>query len=372
MSNNRAFTLVELLVVIAIIGILIGLLLPAVQAARASARRLQCMNNLKQIGLALHSHHDARRQFPVNLTGPGVPRSGGSCGTGFYSWISRLLPYMEQQPLYDQIDFSINMADTCAAAVSSPPTISASHPNAMAAATVLSGLLCPSDPLAVARDTMGTAEPAPSSYAGNVGWPPYCTGIDGNRSTPAQHNGFIGVNNPSDPASWQVSQVRAKDFTDGLAHTVAVAERLCSDIPADLSGWGSDERNLWYCAGAVGSKRQLSKYWQVCGNAKGADLAYSPYSGNAWISGWTLGGNIFMPVLPINTRHCHLIGGEYEGAALITPGSHHPGGANVLMGDGSVTFVAEDIADEVWWAAGSRNGGESEIPLCDAESEDFQ
>jgi prepilin-type N-terminal cleavage/methylation domain-containing protein/prepilin-type processing-associated H-X9-DG protein len=347
---RRAFTLIELLVVVAIIGILIALLLPAIQSAREAARRAQCVNNMRQIGLALHNFHDAHNQFPTNQTGPG--RNGGSgLGKGYFSWMAEILPFMEQQTLSKSIDLRINMADTAQS-----PTIGAAHTNAQAAATVVPSFLCPSDTYADSL-AMGSARPAPSNYAANVGWPHMSSGIDGKRQTPAKHNGAIGLTNPSQPASWHVPRIAGKDFTDGLSNTVMVAERMVSSAQGDEPI--GDPRSLMFCAGGVDTVRTLDRYYLTCGSARAADADYSSQIGRAWISGWGAAGNIYMQVLPINTRNCHLDGGEFDGSVLITPSSRHPGGVNALLGDGRVTFVTNEIDMPVWWAAGSRNGRET-------------
>ena len=111
MFRRNGFTLVELLVVIAIIGILISLLLPAIQAARESARRMTCSNNLKQIGLALQNHLNAIGHTPITQTGPGQSDGNGGYNGGLFSWHARILPYMEYKKLHDQINFRITMAD---------------------------------------------------------------------------------------------------------------------------------------------------------------------------------------------------------------------------------------------------------------------
>ncbi|MFO0898804.1 MAG: DUF1559 domain-containing protein [Pirellulales bacterium] len=185
------FTMVELLVVIAVIGVLIALLLPAVQAAREAARRIQCASHLRQVGLGLHSYLDARRCFPTVITGAGTERAG-RCTTGLYSWHAMLLPYIEQAALYGTIDFSVNMADRCGAFSLQDGQISDTHPNAKAAHQVVSAYLCPSDPSSAPTGVMGSAQPASTSYTGNVGWPPFSTGPGGGRETPAPSNGFFG------------------------------------------------------------------------------------------------------------------------------------------------------------------------------------
>jgi prepilin-type N-terminal cleavage/methylation domain-containing protein/prepilin-type processing-associated H-X9-DG protein len=353
-KRHSAFTLVELLVVIAITGILIALLLPAIQAAREAGRRLTCANNLKQIGLALHGYLDANGCFPTTQTGPGKPNDRSGRGGGLFSWHARILPYLEQRALYKRINFNVTMADDDAID-SGVYTISTSHPNAEAAATELPVYLCPSDPVQPTR-IMGDCKPGPTNYMGNVGWPPYCTGIDGTRPVPAKSNGFFGLSNPSTPFSWHVGTVRAKDFRDGLSHTAAVTERLISTVSDADGASGADPRMLWYCGGSAGLPKTLSMYPQSLGS--GEDLGWSIYNGRAWISGWTVNGPIYMQVMPINTRNGYLHGGETSGAALISPSSRHPGGVNLLLGDGHVTFVPNNVDPVVWWATGSRNGGE--------------
>jgi prepilin-type N-terminal cleavage/methylation domain-containing protein/prepilin-type processing-associated H-X9-DG protein len=352
--RRKGFTLVELLVVIAIIGILLGLLLPAIQAARESARRMTCANNLKQIGLALHSYHDATGHFPTNQTGPGKPDGNGGYGSGLFSWQVRILPYMEHLGLYKSIDFRITMADS-AAIPTEIYTIGANHPNAAAAATLVSEFICPSDRYRI-TSAMGDAKPAPTNYTGNMGWPAYCTGIDGNRPVPASSNGFFGASNPSAPVSWHQEIVRAKDFKDGLAHTAAVSEHVISNIESEDQSSSADKCLLWYCCGSETDAKTLADYGKTMSH--GDDGGYALYNGRAWISGWVLNGSIYMHVQPINTFNAHFHSGTSDGDALITPNSRHRGGVNLLMGDGHVGFVGNEVDMNLWWAAGSRNGGE--------------
>lgn len=127
--SQRAFTLVELLVVIAIIGVLVGLLLPAVQAAREAARRMQCSNNLKQVGLALHNYHDSRNAFPPGYISK-VASTGSEIGPG-WGWASMILPQMEQAALFERINFSVNIEHSM---------------NSFVRTQSVPTLLCPSDP----------------------------------------------------------------------------------------------------------------------------------------------------------------------------------------------------------------------------------
>lgn len=358
MQVRRAFTLVELLVVMSIIGILIGMLLPAVQAVREAARRAECANNLRQIGIALANHHASQRCFPTSQTGPGQPDGRGGYGPGFFSWYVRILPYVEQQTLYDSINLRVNMADKGDSSSLYAATIGNSHPNAVAAGMAVPMFQCPSD--SADRSAMlGSALPAPGSYMGNAGWPPYCTGMDGNRRVPALHSGFMGLQNPATPATWHVAKVRDRDFHDGLSNTVAVTERLIARRDSVQDLFGEDRRLLSYCGGGSQGSRTIDRYCNMTSQASSHDAQWSLYQGRGWISGWTFAANTYLHVMPINTNSAHLSGGQGDGSNLVSPSSHHPGGVHVLMGDGRVTFVREDVDREVWWAAGTRNGEES-------------
>jgi prepilin-type N-terminal cleavage/methylation domain-containing protein/prepilin-type processing-associated H-X9-DG protein len=197
-TTRRAFTLIELLVVIAIIGILIALLLPAVQAAREAARRAQCVNNLKQIGLAIHNYESTNRVLP-----PGYVSTFDAAGTDLgpgWGWAAMLLPPMEQRPLYDSVNFSLPIE----------------QPGNLTSRLVkLNAHLCPSDNVkpawwAMQRDPSGIptqqiCQVAPSNYVGMYGTSD--PGIDG------------------DGVFYRDSQVALRDVTDGTALTIAAGER---------------------------------------------------------------------------------------------------------------------------------------------------
>ena len=196
-QKQSGFTLVELLVVIAIIGILIGLLLPAVQSVRSAARRISCANKIRQLGLAVHNYHSAHRVFPVNQIGPGVSDGNGGLGPGYYSWLVPLLPFLEQTNLYEQFDLSVNNGD------------GASSRDA------------PSDD----NTFMGSCNPGSSSYAGNIGWPSKTDGISGDRPA-GIYSGVIPLKHPSAPVDWHMSKLGFADITDGTANTSMISERL--------------------------------------------------------------------------------------------------------------------------------------------------
>lgn len=364
-TRRNAFTLVELLVVIAVIGILVGLLLPAVQAAREAARRMQCGNNMKQIGLAIHNYHGAHRSIPTTTTGP--DSMGNACGSGFYSWLAMVLPYVEQGNLYESIDFDRPLSDHCNYAHSSDYLdygIDPNHPNADAARTLVGTYLCPSDPAGVVQFHDGGEQLAPGNYAGNVGWPmlAYWPGND----TPLERqNGVFGLHNPMQPDPWQVPQVKFRDITDGLSNTAAVAERKISAATFIDTWWGgrivspdTDENMQSFCGSAIRA-RSLERWVPYCGSVTHGDPGYAEKHGHAWISGWTFAANTYMHVMPIGERNCHIYGGEGIGNNMVTPGSYHTGGVHVLMADGSVSFRSESIDLPLWWSMGSVNGGEN-------------
>ncbi len=367
--RRPAFTLVELLVVIAIIGILVGLLLPAVQAAREAARRMQCSNNLKQLALAVHNYESVHGGFPLTTTGPS--RTTPRLGSGFYSWMAMLLPQVEQAPLYNSIQFGEAMADAKSFANSSDYTqlkISSTHVNAAAAATSVATFLCPSDSV-TATTTLGTAQVAPSSYAGNVGWVRGATGASGTAAPLAIANGAMPLINPAHRDAWQVPAIKLRDFTDGTSHTALVGERLINNAEGSSGPFGTSMQGqlkpsvMSFCAGGGSGARSLPNWVTYCQGVSVPDATYSLPHGRSWISGWTLAANLYMHVMPINGRNCHLYGGEDDGTNIVSASSNHVGGAQLAFTDGHVNFVSQSIDPVVWWAIGSRNGGETTTAL---------
>jgi prepilin-type processing-associated H-X9-DG protein len=268
---------------------------------------------------------------------------------------------MEQGALYDQIDFSINLGDS-GSGDALDALISDSNPNARAVATVVPTLLCPSDSY-VENATMGTAQPAPDNYMGNLGWPPYSEGLDGEHADGLGHSGIFGAVTPSDPAPWHQTTVQMKDVSDGLSNTVAVTERRITPVDSPQTAYGQDGVFRWYCGGSAYGDFSPQVFSLICGNADQIQPSSAMYVGRAWASGWSLTGAVYMHTMPINSRNCHLDGGLLHGAATLTPSSRHTAGVNALMADGAVMFVNEDVDERVWLAAGSRNGGEAERSL---------
>ena len=352
--NSKAFTLVELLVVIAIMAILVLMLLPAVNAARESARRIKCANNVKQIGLAVLAFHEANGGFPISQTGSGQPTTGGGCEAGYFSWHARILPFIDEEAVYNMIDFTVNMSDSC----TNGAPISVAHVNAPAAAAVVGTYLCPADGILADNLLLGSADPAPENYAANAGWPSLATGYEGERDTPGSHNGLITLQNPGRPVSWHPKTlVRQRDVKDGMSKTAMVAERLIQH------GQTAEEilnsRDSLLALHLTSHPRTLPKMAEKCDPAlTHSDLSTSAYIGRSWISGWTSTGATYMHVKTPNTTNCHFVLNDTEGDVLITPSSNHPHGVNVVMGDGHVEFILDDVDATIWWALGSRNGGE--------------
>jgi prepilin-type processing-associated H-X9-DG protein len=329
-----------------------------VQAAREAARRTECQNNLKQMGLAFMNHHDTLGHFPVTQLGSGAPDGSGGCGAGFYSWHARILPFIEQQTLFDTINFKVNMADTCNSGQSG--LISASHRNATAAATVVKTFLCPSDGQTGSNaEVMGSANPASDNYAANAGWPSLATGYRGERPTPGTYNGLISLENPAAPAPWHPRRpIRIEHVTDGLSHTAAVAERLIQSGRTQAEILGSPQTLKSYHVTEV--PRTLEKMAERCNPTyTHADVARSAYLGRAWISGWSATAPTYLHLKTPNTNNCHFSASHSGGDFSATASSNHPGGVNVLMGDGHVVFISNVIEPRAWWAMGSRDAGDS-------------
>jgi prepilin-type N-terminal cleavage/methylation domain-containing protein/prepilin-type processing-associated H-X9-DG protein len=324
--KRHGFTLIELLVVIAIIAILIGLLVPAVQKVRESAARLQCQNNMKQLGLAMHGYHDVFRKLPsgsydANTWGP--------------SALVFLLPHVEQSNIYRLFDTKQQSGSTLGGTT---PTS-----NDIAGQYRIPLLQCPSDPQQGESTLFGW-----TSYHVNYGIWVWATGWD-------------GVFPPNfDPVSWTKSarHVRLTDIRDGTSNTGGLAE-VCNG-PYD-AGSARDARTDCFEYGKLTTKdvvqaraALLAKDWRTAKFAGG----WSPpwrYRGYPWREGsiWRGGYN---HLLPPNSA-CWRPNGDWW--QLVTPASSwHDGGVNVVFCDGSVRFISESVSPVAWTAAGSRAGGE--------------
>ncbi|MDZ7616222.1 MAG: DUF1559 domain-containing protein [Patescibacteria group bacterium] len=329
-AGSHGFTLVELLVVIAIIGVLISLLLPAVQAAREAARRMSCSNNLKQIGLAMHVYADAFKSMLPNT---------GFAGTNYpndHSPLARLLPYCEQANLQNLIDFNIELG----------------HPGKedlpvalrQVAATSIAMFLCPSDgedPIHNVALPSGTIIPvAGSNYAMNQG-----SGLDG-----VFHPSF----NASDGLCWVDAKVRFQSISDGLTNTLAFTESLRGpcDSPS-LTPTPDVQRYRAKCTANASAADSVE--------AGGLDAALSVATGwdgarlSWWLRGCIPGGPVMNGRFTPNSEYPDLVGGS---AKITAARSKHPGGVNACLCDGSVRFVSDSIDRNLWHAIWTRAGGE--------------
>jgi len=303
---RRGFTLIELLVVIAIIAVLIALLLPAVQQAREAARRSQCKNNLKQIGLALHNYHDTFNTLPpgsiVLLNAAKTVYNGHA-----WTWHASLLPYIDRGNLYQAIQGPDGMGNEL-------PKVADAKPQ-LAGTTVISTFWCPSQPdvsKGVQKDNF-----KPSNYNGNMGTLIGDAGdncIGGAFQTIEDYSTKPGGCMNADGMFYISSSVRFRDVTDGLSSTIAVSEVIDSGGDADmLGGAGSDRKYIFSTGGDSNPPTEMTEYLIA---AEGND--------------------------PINSYG--------EEAA----GSYHVGGAHFLLGDGAVRFISENISMSTYRSISTR------------------
>jgi prepilin-type N-terminal cleavage/methylation domain-containing protein/prepilin-type processing-associated H-X9-DG protein len=309
MSRRRSgFTLIELLVVISVIAVLIALLLPAVQSAREAARRMQCVNNLKQIGLAMHNYYEARNALPgadmvFNVTE--------------LSALAQVLPFLEQSPVYNTINFAFSYQD---------PN------NNTAMMTVINGFICPSD----------LPDPIPSlggqtNYMANMGsgivWQ---APIGPNTGMPAPNGVFYGN-----------SATTFAQISDGLSNTTLFSERVLADGNNAIV---SPIADVFF---SPGSPTTPDDAMQQCLAVNIYDLnnQFPLFMGAPWLCGQ----HIFLHVTPPNSRSC---GFFVALRAVMPPSSRHPGGVNVGFSDGSVKFVKDSVNLVTWRALGTRAGSE--------------
>ena len=338
MRHRKGFTLIELLVVIAIIGVLIALLLPAVQAAREAARRAQCTNNLKQIGLALHNYHSSLDCFPPGELAP----SNGDWQ--YWSALAMAAPYMEGNALFNAMNF-----------MSFSP---ASAQNTTIYNTKVNSFLCPSD---------GSREPSiQCNYKACTGTYAKVQGPGPNgQGTPRQTNGMF-----TSGLSYGL-----RDCSDGSSQTIAFGEQMGGDgntakwSPSDgvgggQGGWDVHTDNVTGDAVAETAKYQAME--QACdtyGYRKINTANQAVWAGRYW----AVGGFNFSLFNAIQTPNGpHVMGcrsdcnpgcwPEQNGPSMAT--SFHSGGSNFLFADGSVRFIKNSVAQKTYWALGSRNGGE--------------
>jgi prepilin-type N-terminal cleavage/methylation domain-containing protein len=373
-ASRRGFTLVELLVVIAIIGILVGLLLPAVQAAREAARRMQCSNNLKQIGLATFNYESAHRRFPPGRLLPDFSVNGavqvsytnynavnGTPGqwTGFRSVHTFILPFMEQTAIYNLIDFG---APTSVRMTQNGQPF---NRNFQAYANAASLYICPSDP------NTGRVI-SENNYRYNFGGSSHYAGALSSAAN-NNNNATVGTFTVRGNGAFTIGDaMRVAAVIDGLSNTVFFAERDKGSGKA-LNLAPPDRRfDMITMPGRTQSLITPDQIFNAC-------LAYVPapdpnhfnsmgrwLEGSDFSNGWPFGfysSTMYNHVAPPNWTGFDCgqwsaisdVPGEH---AIVAARSSHTGGVNCSKGDGAVTFVTGSIDANIWRAMGSRDGGE--------------
>jgi prepilin-type N-terminal cleavage/methylation domain-containing protein/prepilin-type processing-associated H-X9-DG protein len=333
-SRRSGFTLIELLVVIAIIGVLIALLLPAVQAAREAARRAQCVNNLKQIGLALHNYHASWNQFPL-----------GESPTALNPSVIAL-PFMEQNPVYNSINF--NLPDRW---------VWTNIATYTALRTRVQSYVCPSE-IYTATNNDGYNSWG-MNYAWNAGqWYPMTRNWDGvfGRS----------IDDDSSVRPFTFSNVGLNAIIDGSSNTLMSAE--VAQGPDNNTGAPRTRvSDCYHIAGATPSSTgyTAAQVTQVVGQCDALNWVNAPlpsftppwrFKGYPWMEG-SMWRNWFNAIRTPNQSCCTM--DSISWWYIMKPASsYHPGGANVVMCDGSVRFAKESVSRTVWLGLASRAGGE--------------
>jgi prepilin-type N-terminal cleavage/methylation domain-containing protein/prepilin-type processing-associated H-X9-DG protein len=375
------FTLIELLVVIAIIAVLIALLLPAVQSAREAARRAQCINNLKQLGLALANYESATGAYCQaygqraiwDIADTVCGGTIGDSGWGNWSPHAYLLPYMEQVAVYNALNFMISSSDNEDNGVQASGII-----------TRVSSFLCPSSPLPIGTLYCGTipGQSTSARFPGNSYW-----GSVGATVCP-----WFGAKPPGIFSTMGLNgtAISSRDVTDGTSNTIAFSEwRMGDGKPSQLSiqdvidvgkftgsntvgnigRW--DGNGSVMPAGAGPGNVTFLNFVQLCAGyapqsiTKGDDWANWYYNksfhGRDWNQGM-FGHTLGTTLLPPNSQYpnCNLEswGGDFDAPGMLNMSSYHPGGANAAFADGSVRFIKSSTNMVTIWGLGSKAGGE--------------
>jgi prepilin-type N-terminal cleavage/methylation domain-containing protein/prepilin-type processing-associated H-X9-DG protein len=343
-KRHSGFTLVELLVVIAIIGVMVGLLLPAVQAAREAARRMSCGNNLKQLGLGVHNYHAAYNRIPMYAGGTG----GVDGRLHNHAWLSplvALLPFVEQQALWEQISNPLTIGNTTFQGMGAQPWNNAYSPWTQ----TISTYRCPSDPTLPAVGAKGATNYAACLGDGMVHL--HRGGMDQNFVNTGDFN---AATNQLRGVFKTRRATGFRDVLDGTANTIMMGEIVIDSGNREVIGApafvGTDvHANPSFCAGLVDIGRP--RFWATgtsLGNGAGVNADWR--RGHGWAYGLPLFTG-FNTVRPPNKESCMRQEENERGDGVFTAASRHQGGAHVLMTDGAVRFVSDSVE------AGAQNVG---------------
>jgi prepilin-type N-terminal cleavage/methylation domain-containing protein len=324
------FTLVELLVVIAIIGVLIALLLPAVQAAREAARRMQCTNNLKQLSVAVHNYHDTHQTFPPVFIAWSDFAAGGSINSSGFSWIALTLPFFEQGGLYSQLNFKVKCNTS---------------PNSNLRNIPIKTLLCPSN---------GEERDRRNSWASSY-----------TSSTPVSHHyyGLLGPLGPNNLGGGNYVSISGATGTGGdkqSSHGIFTSNAGLAGYYIQPSGTNfaniTDGTSNTYLLGEIS--------WAKMGETAGHNIMSYLESYNHSNNVFVLPARSLVRTKPINYSKKRIQQGLSSDGNYneLNWGSNHTGGTNYAQGDASVRFVSETINVDVWLATSSMNGNENITP----------
>jgi prepilin-type N-terminal cleavage/methylation domain-containing protein len=328
-SRRRGFTLIELLVVIAIIAILIALLLPAVQQAREAARRTQCRNNLKQLGIALHNYLDTYSVFPYRQGGTGWENatSNGNNGGGMIC----LLPFLDQTPLFNQISGALTVGATTfppfgpiPSELSYPPWTRDSQPAVF---------LCPS----AAPDGVLSTQTNYAFSAGDSSWAASQQTSPNGGATPTHTNSVIARRWVRGLFGFETSR-RMRDIRDGSSNTVAMGEIATGDDPNDVLG---------SVARGVANVHISPILCRLQADGNTGRLLPSPAGNVQWRGRYAFHGRMpytgINTILPPNSPTCFIQDDNSNRRGQFPPSSFHEGGVFVLLADGAVRFISENI-----------------------------
>ncbi len=355
--TRRGFTLIELLVVIAIIAVLIALLLPAVQAAREAGRRAQCVNNLKQIGVAMHNYHTGIGTFPLGGTVAQIHYYGQTYPVSWGTWSAHalMLGYLEQTPLYNGANFSWAVGASTAWKINSTVT-----------QTNLNMFLCPSDGLSpILPLTQGSG--VNNNYMGSVG----------TSTNYSQTTSPTGVT-PTDTTGVFTAGGRSyglQAITDGSSNTIAFGESLVGDLTVELVKWRDGPVTTAGYAGGGPFYDASANYTAILTDLQTCQTAFAnpnpnDNQGDNNIKGFRWGQDnggmtLINTIVPPNASqytfgYCGLNAANNNATdqAYQNANSNHPGGANFLFADGSVHFLKSTIAIKTYMALGTKAGGE--------------